>query len=72
MRTHKEKKRTIRRPDVRSLKIQPDLKRNRWSQTTVPVIRLSGLWLDRLGFTPERRVIVTTMNKLLIIRLDEQ
>ena len=52
--------------------VQPDLKRNRWSQTTVPVIRLSGLWLDRLGFTPERRVIVTTMNKLLIIRLDEQ
>ena len=52
--------------------VQPDLKRNRWSQTTVPVIRLSGLWLDRLGFTPEHRVIVTTMNKLLIIRLDEQ
>ncbi len=66
------KRPTIRRPDVRSLKIQPDTKINRWSQTTVPVIRLSGLWLDRLGFTPERRVTVTTMNKLLIIRLDEQ
>jgi hypothetical protein len=66
-----EKKKTIRRPDVRSLKIQPDTKFNRWSQTTVPVIRLSGVWLENLGFTPEQRVTVTTMNKLLIIRLDE-
>ena len=57
---------------MRSLKVQPDLKRNRWSQTTVPVIRLSGLWLERLGFTPDHRVTVTAMNKLLIIRLDEQ
>ncbi|MBX2923544.1 MAG: SymE family type I addiction module toxin [Chitinophagaceae bacterium] len=71
MRTPK-KKQTIRRPDVRSLKIQPDTRFNECSQITIPVIKLSGLWLDRLGFTPERRVIVTTMNKLLIIRLDEQ
>ncbi|MBX3257401.1 MAG: SymE family type I addiction module toxin [Chitinophagaceae bacterium] len=61
-----------RRPDVRSLKLQPDTRFNECSQITIPVIKLSGLWLDRLGFTPERRVIVTTMNKLLIIRLDEQ
>jgi hypothetical protein len=66
------KRPTIRRPDVRSLKIQPDIRFNECSQITIPVIKLSGLWLDRLGFTPERRVIVTTMNKLLIIRLDEQ
>jgi len=64
-------KKVSKRPEVRSLKIQPDIKFNRWSQTTVPVIRLSGLWLDRLGFTPEQRVTVTTMDKLLIIRLDE-
>ncbi|GAB3416163.1 SymE family type I addiction module toxin [Niabella aquatica] len=67
-----DKRKTIRRPDVRSLKIQPDIKINRWSQTTVPVIKLSGLWLDRLGFAPEQRVTVTTMDKLLIMRLDEQ
>jgi hypothetical protein len=70
MRTSDGKK-TNKRPEVRSLKIQPDIKVNRWSQTTVPVIRLSGLWLDKLGFTPEQRVTVTTMNKLLIIRLEE-
>jgi len=58
-------------PEVRSLKIQPEIKFNRWSKTTVPVIRLSGLWLERVGFAPEKRVTVTTMDKLLIIRLDE-
>ncbi len=66
-----KRKTTVGKPDVRSLKIQPDTKFNRWSQTTVPVIRLSGVWLENLGFTPEQRVTVTTMNKLLIIRLEE-
>jgi len=66
-----EKRKTTKRPEVRSLKIQPDVRFNEWSQTTVPVIRLSGVWLDRLGFTPLQRVTVTTMNKLLIIRLEE-
>ncbi|WP_341831309.1 SymE family type I addiction module toxin [Sphingobacterium thalpophilum] len=69
MRTHKKK--VSERPEVRSLKIQPTIKSNRWSETTVPVIRLRGLWLDRLGFSPKKRVTVTTMDKLLIIRLDE-
>jgi Toxin SymE, type I toxin-antitoxin system len=66
-----EMRKTSKRPEVRSLKIQPDIKVNRWSQTTVPVIRLSGVWLDKLGFTPEQRVTVTTRNKLLVIRLEE-
>ncbi|WP_144062662.1 SymE family type I addiction module toxin [Sphingobacterium paucimobilis] len=34
-------------------------------------MKLSGLWLDGLGFSPQKRVTVTTMDKLLIIRLDE-
>ncbi len=65
------KKQISKRPEVRSLKIQPTIKFNRWSQTKVPVIRLSGLWLDKLGFTPEKRVSVMTMDKLLIIKLEE-
>jgi len=64
-------KKVSKRPEVRSLKIQPTIKFNRWSETTVPVITLSGIWLERLGFTPQKRVTVTTMEKLLIIRLDE-
>jgi hypothetical protein len=69
MQTHKNK--TTKRPEVRSLKIQPGIRFNEWNQTTGPVIRLSGVWLDRLGFSPLQRVSVTTMNKLLIIRLEE-
>lgn len=66
------KKKASKRPEVRSLKIQPDIRFNRWSKTTVPVIRLSGVWLEKSGFSPEQRVSVTTMDKLLIIRLEEQ
>ena len=60
----------------RSLKIQPHIKFrpagfNRSIQTTVPVIRLSGVWLEKLGFNPYQRVSVITKKKLLIIRLDE-
>jgi len=65
------KKKVSRQPKVRSLKIQPVIKFNRFSQTTVPFIRLSGLWLDKLGFHPDQRIKITTMNKLLIISLEE-
>lgn len=65
------KKQISKRPEVRSLKIQPTIKFNRWSQTRVPVIKLSGLWLQKLGFTPEKRVSVMTMDNLLIIKLEE-
>ncbi|GAA4176354.1 SymE family type I addiction module toxin [Sphingobacterium ginsenosidimutans] len=65
------KKQISTRPEVKSLKIQPTIKFNRWSQSRVPVIRLSGLWLEKLGFTPEKRVSVMTMDKLLIIKLEE-
>ena len=69
MRTSKKKESNT--TTVRSLKIQPDIRFNRWSNTKIPVIRLSGVWLDKLGFAPEQRVTVTTREKLLIIRLDE-
>jgi len=70
MRTH-EKKKTSKRPEVRSLKIQLQIRLNRWSSTKVPEIRLRGNWLGKLGFTPEQRVNITTMNKLLIIQVEE-
>jgi hypothetical protein len=50
---HPRPKKTKTLPERRSLKIQPSIKFNRWSQTTVPV-RLSGVWLDRLGFNPQQ------------------
>jgi hypothetical protein len=69
MRTKSEKKSGIRRPDVRSLKIQPKIRVNLWSDTTAPEIKLYGTWLEQLGFHPENCVIVTTMKELLIITL---
>jgi len=70
MRTH-EKRQPTKRPAVRSLKIQPQIRLNRWTTSTVPEIKLCGNWLEKLGFIPEQRVNITTMNKLLIIRVDE-
>ena len=70
MRTH-EKRKPKKVSEARSLKIQPNIKVNRWSNTIVPVIRLSGVWLDRLGFSPSHRVTVITKQKRLIIQLDE-
>jgi hypothetical protein len=65
------KKRMIKRPDVRSLKIQPKVRFNRWSTSQVPEIKLCGEWLHRLGFESNSRVTVTTMPGLLILRVDD-
>ena len=70
MRTNKkEGVEPICRPDVRSIKIQPRYRENVYSTVHVPEIRLSGVWLEKLGFSEGRRVIITMMNELLIVRL---
>ncbi len=63
-----EKKKTN---NVRSLKIQPQTRFNRWSRVTVPEITLCGNWLQELGFAPEKRVSIVTKKGMLVIRLDE-
>jgi toxic protein SymE len=70
MRIH-EKKRSNKKPEVKNLKIHPHTRLNGWASSTVPEIRLCGNWLEKLSFLPEQRVNITTMNKLLIIRVDE-
>ena len=73
MRTgNEEKKAATSRPDVRSLKIQPKVRGNRWSQTIAPEIKLCGRWLEELGFRCGKRVVVTTMEDLLIIRVQSE
>lgn len=62
------KRQTLRRPEVRSLKIQPKTRFNKHSQVDVPEIKLCGNWLEALGFELETRVVVTSMPNLLIIR----
>lgn len=62
------KKQTPRRPHVRSLKIQPKTRFNKYSQKDVPEIKLCGDWLHHLGFQHGERITVTSMPNLLIIR----
>jgi hypothetical protein len=66
MRTH-ENKADDSQPKIRS----PQIRLNQFSETTIPEIRLRGNWLKELGFLPNQRVNITTMNKMLIVRLDE-
>lgn len=70
MRTNKSKQ-ALRRPDVRSLKIQPKTRFNKYSQKDVPELRFSGEWLQNLGFMINARVTITSMPGLLIVRSSE-
>ena len=60
----------MHRAAVRSLKIQPKVRDNRWSRTISSEIRLCGKWLKELGFHHGKRVSVTTMRGELIIRVE--
>lgn len=74
MQTNKRTKKTgVRRPEVRSLKIQPKYRVDQWRDAKVaPEIKLCGNWLEQLGFQCGKRVIVTTMKELLIITLQSE
>ncbi|NIJ55165.1 SymE family type I addiction module toxin [Dyadobacter arcticus] len=56
-----------KRPEVRSLKIQPKIRQSFYREKFVPEIKLSGEWLRNLGFESGNQVKVTTMQQLLII-----
>jgi hypothetical protein len=58
-------------PEVRSLKIQPKTRFNTDSKKDVPEIKLSGVWLQNLGFQHGGRVTITTLQNLLIIQPSE-
>jgi hypothetical protein len=58
-------------PEVRSLKIQPKVRRNFYKETFVPEIKLAGEWLRNLGFESGSQVKITTRQELLIIQLSK-
>ena len=66
MRNNKEKTNTT--PKIRSLKIQPKYRFNKYSRKVVPEIRFYGNWLLEAGFQHGERVTITTENNELIIR----
>ena len=63
-----DKLKSFKRPNVRSLKIQPKTRFNKYSQKDVPEIKLCGEWLQRLGFDYGDRVMITSLPDLLIIQ----
>lgn len=56
---------------MRSLKIQPKTRVNKYSQKDVPEIRLCGDWLKNHGFDINARVVVTSLPYLLVIQPTE-
>lgn len=56
---------------MRSLKIQPKIRVNKYSQKDVPEIRLCGDWLKNHGFAINARVVVTSLPYLLVIQPTE-
>lgn len=65
------KKVKSKEPVVRGLKIQSDVRDSGMDRIRVPVIRLSGIWLAELGFAPDMRVTITTMDRQIIIRVED-
>jgi len=65
------KKQAISTPDVRRLKIQPKIRINKYGQKRVPELKLSGNWLQNMGFQFGSTVTITSMPNLLIIQAKE-
>lgn len=56
---------------ARKLKIHSKTRYRNWDQITVPEIRLEGKWLQDLGFTVGKQVLIDQKkNKLTIELLD--
>ena len=72
MQTSKKEKKSVVRPQVRSLTIQPRFRESVYASKRVPEIRLCGEWLKKLGFVQGRKVVITTMSELLIVRLESE
>ena len=54
---------------TRILKIHERVRFNKWSQTSVPEIRLCGKWLKEAGFNEDDRVEVKISKGVMILKL---
>ena len=70
MRTPRKQTRP-KRPEVRSLKLQPKFRLYQRQTNIVPELKLCGLWLEELGFEVGSRVTVHTSKELIVIRPEE-
>lgn len=57
-------------PD-RIIRVQSQIRCNKNSESQIPEIRLSGLWLGRLGFHAGSRIRIRAVSGKLEIKVDE-
>ncbi len=55
----------------KKLKIRSKFRRRTWDNTTVPEIRLEGIWLEELCFEKGKTITVISENKKLTIEIVE-
>jgi hypothetical protein len=56
---------------MRRIKIQPKFVQHTYSNTTVPLIMLTGAWLHKIGFESKGYVVVYEKEGELLIRVDK-
>lgn len=54
-------------PKPKKIKLQPKLRAVAYAQKIVPSLKISGVWLEKLGFKAGDMVSITTREQLLII-----
>lgn len=52
---------------IKKVKLQPEYRKLTYSEKVVPVLRLSGVWLEELGFKAGEKVNITISDQQLII-----
>ena len=57
---------------IKQVKLQPKHRALLWGEKIVPELKLSGLWLEELGFKAGGLVNITVREKLMIIEAVEE
>lgn len=71
METNENKKSEVQ-TKTRNLKVYQKIRvYDHPNSKVIPEIRFCGEWLEKLGFTPQTRISIQTMNKQLIIQVME-
>lgn len=55
----------------RKVKLQPKYRRLAYSHKIVPELKLSGVWLEEIGFVAGQTVTITIGNQELVIKPDK-
>lgn len=59
---------SMKEQKAKEVKLQPELRKLTTSERIVPVLHLSGVWLEEIGFKAGGQVIITIETNQLIIK----